>query len=233
MAHDGFDVELDDLTTFFDTVQRAGEEFRDGGFQTLTAMGQFATASGLAAAGLQSLASASGQQMTGWESATTALQEGALGLSTLALGAHAIRASYTSADGQGASVLGRIDGGVVDKMFAPPKEQEQGGAGASGEAATDAQQDLLDRLEATQDENKNALEEGVDALNGGPNSYLDSYDGSTVVEVPGVGEQPDQRYESPREDELGPDLPEIDKYNEEARQEDLRRIEIPKPGTFS
>ncbi|MEJ3747607.1 hypothetical protein WEI85_30495 [Actinomycetes bacterium KLBMP 9797] len=234
MAQDGFDVELDDLTTFFEKIQQAGEDFRDGGFQSLAALGQFADASGLVQSGLAGMISASSQHLTGWGQAATALQGGALGLSTLALGASAIRAGYTSADALGASALGRIDGGVVDKMFAPPKKGDEASAGdAAPEKATgEAQQDLVDRLTQTQEGNNDALEEGVDMLNepgdNGVRSWLDSYDGSTVVEVPGMGDQPDQTYTSPGENEIGPDLPEIDKYDGETREDALKKPDTPK-----
>ncbi|MCW6010147.1 hypothetical protein K1W54_37215 [Micromonospora sp. CPCC 205371] len=223
MATDGFDVELDDLSTFNDNVQRVGEDFRDTCMQAHAALAQFATASKLGATGvLADLSRLSSNHMTSHFSAGQVLQETFLGLTTLAMGANVIRTSYGTADGHGADAMLRLDGGVVDKMFAPPKKGEEGaGGGASKEATGEVQKEIQEFLEQQSDEN-------VDGLNsqtiGGSGYWVDSYDGSVVVTVPEQGGRPETVYESPREDELGPDLPEIDKYNEEARWEESSDI---------
>jgi hypothetical protein len=226
MAKDGFDVELDDLTTFNETIQRTGEDFRDGGFQTLAALGEFFNASGLGSTSLLNLTNVFSQHMDGQLAATEVHQYTSLGLSTLALGAGVIRQSYASTDGHGAAALAKIDAGVVDKMFAPPKPGAKTGEGASQQEVDGAQQDLLDRLNRTAGENEDAFNQGIDGINGADH-YLDSYDGSTVVTVPEQGGLPGQEYRSPVEGELGPDLPDIDKYDESAREDEIRDIQQP------
>lgn len=230
MAKDGFDVELDDLTTFNETIQRTGEDFRDGGFQTIAALSEFFNASGLGSTSLLNMTNVFSQHMDGQLAATEVHQYTSLGLSTLALGADVIRQSYASADGHGAAALAKIDAGVVDKMFANPKKDEKKkDEGASQQEVDDAQQDLLDRLNETAEENNEALKQGVDSLNDGSDHYLDSYDGSTVVTVPEQGGQPGREFTSPGENELSPDLPYIDKYDESTRKQDVRDIQQPEP----
>lgn len=231
MATDGFDVELDDLSTFNTNVQRVGEDLRDTGMQAHAALAQFATASNLGSTGLlPDLSRLSSNHMTSHFAAGERLQETFLGLTTLAMGANVIRTSYGSADGHGADALLRLDGAVVDKMFAPPKEGEDGaGGGASKEATEGVQKEIQDFLEQQGNENAAGLNSPI---TGGSGYWVDSYDGSVVVTVPEQGGQPETVYESPREDELGPDLPEIDKYNDEARWDessDIRRRSFEPP----
>jgi hypothetical protein len=229
MATDGFDVELDDLSKFNDNIQRVGEDFRDTSMQTLSALGQFAMASKLGSTGvLADLSRLSSNHMTSQFAAIQVLQETFLGLTTLAMGAQVIRNSYGSADGQGAEALQRLDGAVVDKMFAPPKKgkEEDVAGGASEESTNEAYQDVKEFLEQQGQENVDALNSGGYGNSG---YWIDSYNGSTVVTVPEQGGQPETVYESPRENELGPDLPEIDKYNEDARIEESGDIRLQFP----
>jgi hypothetical protein len=230
MATDGFDVELDDLSTFNKNVQRTGEDFRDVGMQTLTALSEFATASNLGSAGLlPDLSVLSSNHLTNAFFAGQVLQDTFLGMTTLAMGANVIRTSYGSADGHGAEALQRIDGAVVNKMFAPPKEGEQdAGGGASEGEISDAQQEIKDFLEQQDRENVDGLNGGNDLI-GGSGHWVDSYTGSTVVTVPEQGGQPEIVYSSPREEELGPDLPEVDKYDDDARWDESRDIRRQSP----
>jgi hypothetical protein len=231
MATDSFDVELDDLSTFNDKVQRVGEDFRDTGMQTHAALAQFATASNLGSTGLlPDLSRLSSNHMTNHFLAGQVLQDTFLGLTTLAMGANVIRTSYGTADDHGADAMRRLDGAVVDKMFAPPKKgEEDAGGGASKEATGEVQKDIEEFLEKQGKENVDGLNSQI----GGSGYWVDSYDGSVVVTVPEQGGLPETVYESPREDELGPDLPEIDKYNDEARWDesaDIRRRLFEAPG---
>jgi hypothetical protein len=232
MATDGFDVELDDLSTFNTNVQRVGEEFRDTGMQTHAALGQFAVASNLGSTGLlPDLSRLSSNHMTSHFAAGQVLQETFLGLTTLAMGANVIRSSYGTADGHGADAMQRLDGAVVDKMFAAPKKGEgDAGDGASKEATGEVQKEIQDFLEKQSDENVEGLNSQI---NGGADYWVDSYNGSVVVTVPEQGGQPETVYESPSENELGPDLPEIDKYNDGARWDesvDIRGRMFDAPG---
>jgi hypothetical protein len=229
MATDGFDVELDDLSTFNNNVQRTGDELRDTGMQTVAALGQFAAASNLGSTGvLPDLMRLSSNHMTSQFQAGQVLQDTFLGMTTLAMGAQVIRNSYGTADGQGSEVLQRLDGAVVNKMFAPPKKGAQDAGGdASQEATTEAQKEIQEFLEQQNQENVDGLN---GQINGGSGYWIDSYNGSTVVTVPEQGGQPETVYESPREDELGPDLPEIDKYDGDARYDESGDIRLQMPG---
>lgn len=230
MAKDGFEVELDDLSTFTETVQRAGEDFRDTGLQTLSALSQFAMASGLSSTAiLADMSRLSSNHMDSQLAASQVLMQSFMGLSTLSMGARVIRNSYGTADGQGADALQKIDGDVVDKMFAPPKagDTADGGDG-SAESNNEAYQDTKEFLERQGQENIGALNGAGQTYVGG-DYYIDSYNGSTVVTVPEQGGQPATGYESPAENELGPDLPEIDKYNEIDRYEDSNDIRFRLP----
>ncbi|MEH1129864.1 hypothetical protein [Micromonospora sp. CPCC 206061] len=232
MATDGFDVELDDLSTFNTNVQRVGEDFRDTGMQAHAALAEFAAASNLASTGvLPDLGLLSNRHMTEHLYAGQVLQETFLGLTTLAMGANVIRTSYGTADGHGADALLRLDGAVVDKMFAPPKKGEEVvGGGASKKATGEVQKEIEEFLEQQSKENVDGLNGQVDGRSG---YWIDPYDGSVVVTVPDQGGLPETVYESPQEDELGPDLPHIDKYNDDARWEessDIRRRLFDAPG---
>lgn len=222
MATDGFDVELDDLSTFNDKVQRVGEDFRDTSMQTHAALAQFATASNLGSTGvLPDLTRLSSNHMTSHFVASQVLQETFLGLTTLAMGANVIRTSYGTADGHGADAMLRLDGAVVDKMFAPPKKGEEATGGASKKATGEVQKEIQEFLEQQGQENVDGLNAQA---NGGAGYWVDSYNGSVVVTVPEQGGLPETVYESPREDELGPDLPEIDKYDGDARLDESSDI---------
>jgi hypothetical protein len=219
-TEDGFDVEIDDLETFQKAVQRTSDEFRDGGFQTLAAMGQFSAASGLIQSGFTALTDFWRRHGENHSQATTLLQEAAMGLGALAQGATTVATSYQSGDGAGAGALNRIDGKAIDKLFAPPpKESRQPDSkGPKSPLVEELAKDIKKRLE----EGNAANKDGIGLINEGATYWLDPYNGATVVTVPEQGTEPSDLHTSEPERELAPDLPYVDKYDEGARRESIR-----------
>jgi hypothetical protein len=214
---DGYKVDPQDLYTHYEDVFGAASNLRQSGVTALMMITQLS--SGLNPGGIHELETLQRNHMTALGDAQSVVSDSVSGLGFLAQGAGLIGTSYQATDGAAAD---KINGTLVDKLFAPPPPGQQQ-QGPPPEPLTPEEQQRLQNI-------ANTLA-GRGTTAGGATRVMNTANGSVRVTVPGIaplvppplpGQKPGTtapppaapppapppaEYTTGREDDLDPDRP--------------------------